>query len=379
MRFAIPVARLLFLGHFMATPAIAIAEVIAGCITRSGSSVVLKLKTWCHADGFVHFELRRILQSFYGEQIKVSIKATLRQSQSYLQSFFERMGTSFDAEVTPSLQWCVFHDSRRKADVHVRDEWGVTTFGAISWLALWSAVRKTARDRERAEAILSALASKCTQEDFDWGALTNDAVARASDMGCRNLCGLPVCRCLGVASAAWLDGEVNACTRLARFLSVLAAHTACAGCMRAFVEVGGCLAKQMDEHCHYASRPYDIDLAKSLCSGGQKRQRIDSDFKEFMCVTAMQHKRHRTLGMGLKTLGFEITSTSHRWAQQWLCSYLLECRKRVLGASVVWLAEDDSRAGCLAEDYTIYALWDAASNVGAILPIQASLRSLLCV
>ena len=114
-------------------------------------------------------------------------------------------------------------------------------------------------------------------------------------------------------------------------------------------------------------RPSDLQRIVGNC----KRRRIDEDIVKEMSGGLKTGRCYGAAQYGRATGLFDEAS-ARTWETNRVKSHVVSSARRLKCKGVTGFTEDASTNGCPKEDTEVHLVWDAESNIGAVLPLTVT-------
>lgn len=334
-------------------------------------------KCWIHearrdgggAEEVALWELRRLLDEAYGHNVEVH--QFLKKGSSFLEADLHMAGLSLQRELVPSLKAWRF-SQKGPPPPHLQEEYQISSEAALAWLASWSTSRRLERHRNASRCLLRQLLLKCLSEedarDLVLQCPEGDVLQLCdgyteADECCPHVYGIydRISRC----TAGAIDMLVELAVLLASQASALRAVRAW---WTAWVPAVACrFPRKVTER--FLSDPLEAKPDHLTCGGNRKR-RVDCDYKQAVVMGAMTKRRAPTPGAFAAASGDIARTTASSWSPILLGQYRAACMLQFAESSVVGLAYDASRLGQPKEETLMTAVCDPLQGIAAWLPPQ---------
>jgi hypothetical protein len=343
-----------------------------------GAPVEAHLKAYVYTlTDDVFWELRRILEAFYRDsERKWFTHKFVKSYDKVWRADAATFGGDFSDWLKPSLRaYDVAHPNGSLDDPFVREEFTCRTRMVMIWLARWAYSRKDRYENQFCTAFLEMLFARTVRID-EWG---EDHVLSFID-GVKADCPHydptdgQACPCLKEALVTFLSVEPaeRSWRSIVQMLSALLKTNDGLQCpaMSGFIEVvTDELSKSVDAGVAVL-RSGDVRAITHLHTCQGKRRRIDADFKRHIASVVMKQGRCHNAAQFLRASTDISCGLGRSWEHDWTCEMLVAQRRALLCSGVCGSCEDGARNGKPAEETTIFLLWCAVSNRGAVLPFM---------
>ena len=346
--------------------------------TASGTQVGFEWKAWCSKDGTVRWEVRRPLNDFFKHVLgksKLDVASYLSKQKDTFTVLLGKLGASFGDHIFPSrLAVQRAGNAEACANHMVKAEHTCTTLALLVILVWLSLARRVLKERELAKTLLLAFLGRATTPGKSWAESFDELLrerkpfcqeAPVSDGGCRHVVQLQ--QSLLAHPAAGSDKVLAILQQLQKCSTM-----GCEAISGLPAEFWDAVATGVD--LQIAAGRFNVD-ARSLEPGqaaGQKRSRIDEDWKRMVVTESVQLKRARSGSMVLRAGGGSVNyRMAPVWEEKEMLYYQCAAHRCFKGCRQLSIASDGARLGDPPEENIIFIMWTPQGDVGAVAPPQA--------
>lgn len=327
----------------------------------------------------MRWEVRRPLHDFFKHVLgksKLDVASYLSKQKDTFTVLLGKLGASYGDHIFPSrLAVQRAGNAEACANLMVKAEHTCTTLALLVILVWLGMARRVLKEKELAKTLLLAFLSQATTSGKPWAESFEELLherkpfcqeAPVSDFGC-------CCHVVQLQQALLLH-PASGSDQVFHLLQQLQECSAmgCEAISGLAAEFWDAVATDVD--LNFAAGRFNTDMWKLVPeqAAGQKRSRIDEDWKRMVVTESVQLKRARSGSMVLRAGGGSVNyRMAPVWEEKEMLYYQCAAHRCFKGCRQLSLASDGARLGDPPEENIIFIMWTPQGDVGVVAPPQA--------